>query len=105
MKPKHYYFVYLEIALRSRKYPYIYGFQNISNIPTKKLVEILEIDPDKDPNFSEGYFLTSRMYKKHEEYLSSFMPSMNFKMFEYCVRFYGGTKEDIRKCYKENIWE
>jgi hypothetical protein len=105
MKQKQYYFVYLEIALRGKRYPYIYGYQNISAIPTKKLVEILEIDLTHDQNISEGYFLTSKMYKKHMDYLQPHLPSMNFNVFEYCVRFYSGTKADIRKDYKENYWE
>jgi hypothetical protein len=105
MKTKQYYIVDLEIALRGKKYPYIYGFHNISEIPTKKLVEILEIDVKADPHIREGYFLTAKMYRKHEEYLRKFLPSMNFKVFEYCVRFYCGTKEDIRKYYKKSIWE
>jgi hypothetical protein len=48
MSPR-YYFFYLEMALRDPKYKYIYAFENVSHIPTKKLVEIFKIDIKKDP--------------------------------------------------------
>ena len=58
-----YYFFYLEIALRNPKYKYAHAFENVSHIPTKKLIEIFKIDIKKDPYLLEGYFLTKTAYK------------------------------------------
>lgn len=105
MAPK-YYFFYLEIALRNPKYKYIYAFENVSHIPTKKLIEIFKIDIKKDPALLEGYFLTKAAYKKHKKYLDQNLPSLDFDIFEYCLRQYDSDKfSSIRKLYKESLME
>jgi hypothetical protein len=55
-----YIFFYLEMALRDKKDLNIYAFENISHIPTSKLIEIFEIDLEKGPYFLEGYFLKKK---------------------------------------------
>jgi hypothetical protein len=105
MKPK-YYFFYLEIALRDPKYKYIYAFENVSHIPTQKLIEIFKIDIKKDPGIIEGYFLTKTAYKKNKKYLDQNLPSLEFEVFEYCIRQYGGDDiSSVRKLYKKNLME
>ena len=101
-----YYFFYLEIALRNPKYKYIYAFENVSHIPTKKLVEIFKIDIKKDSAILEGYFLTRTIYKKHKKYLDQNLPSLEFDVFEYCLRLYGsGDISSVRKMYKKSLME
>jgi hypothetical protein len=101
-----YYFFYLEIALRNPKYKYIYAFENVSHIPTQKLIEIFKIDIKKDPCLLEGYFLTKVAYKKHKKYLDQNLPSLEFDVFEYCLRQYGSDDiSSIRKLYKESLME
>lgn len=101
-----YYFFYLEIALKKSKDPNIYGFENISHIPTKKLVEIFQIDVKKDPYILEGYFLTKEMFKKHQKYISKYIGQINLDIFEYTLRQYGSDEfSEIRKLYKEDLME
>jgi len=101
-----YYFFYLEIALRDPKYKFIYAFENVSHIPTKKLIEIFKINIQKDPMISEGYFLTKTAYRKHKKYLDQMLPSLNFDIFEYCLRQYASDDfTSIRKLYKESLME
>lgn len=69
---KQYYFFYLEIALRNAEDVNIYAFENLSHIPTEKLIEIFKIDVIKDPNLVEGYFLTKTNYRKHKIYKAKF---------------------------------
>ncbi len=101
-----YYFFYLEIALRNPKYKYIYAFENVSHIPTQKLIEIFKIDIKKDPGFLEGYFLTKTVYKKHKKYLDQTLPSLEFDVFEYCLRMYASDNiSSLRKLYKKSLLE
>jgi hypothetical protein len=105
MKPR-YYFFYLEIALKNPKYKYIYAFENVSHIPTSKLIEIFNIDIKKDPAIVEGYFLTKTAYKKHKKYLDQNLPSLEFEIFEYCLRQYASDKSSsVRRLYKETFME
>ena len=101
-----YYFYYLQIALKDSQDSKIYGFENISHIPTKKLIEIFEIDVKKDPYLSEGYFLTKKIFKKHKEYIKKNIGQINHKVFEYCLQQYGTDDfKEVRKLYKEDLME
>ena len=101
-----FYFFYLEIALRNPKYKYIYAFENMSHIPTKKLIEIFKIDIKKDPGLLEGYFLTKTAYKKYKKYLDQNLPSLELDIFEYCLRQYvSDDVSSIRKLYKKSLLE
>lgn len=103
---KEYYIFYLEVALKKRRYPFIYAFENVSHIPTKKLVEIFNIDLKSDPQLIEGYFLTKNIYKKNKKYIEAHFPSLEFKIFEYCLRQYVVKDyKGIRKMYKEDLME
>ena len=64
-----YIFFYLEIALRDENDNNIYAYNNISNVPTKRLIEIFKIDLNKDPNILKGYFLTKTSYKKFKKFI------------------------------------
>jgi hypothetical protein len=44
---KRYYFFYLELALKNSDDPYVYAFKNVSNVPTKMLIEIFNIKLNK----------------------------------------------------------
>jgi len=106
MSEKVYYFFYLEIALRKKKDLNIYAYENISRIPTNKLVEIFNIDLEKDPQILEGYILTKRIYKRHKKYIEKNLIPINLKVFEYCLRQYGGDDySSIRNMYKESLME
>ena len=101
-----YYFFYLEIALKNPKHKYIYAFENLSHIPTKKLVEIFQIDLKKDPAIIEGYPLTKTAYKKHKKYINEYFPSLEFEVFEYCLRCYvADDSSSVRKLYKKSLME
>ena len=101
-----YYFFYLELALNDPEDTHIYGFENLSHIPTSKLVEIFGIDLEKDPYISEGYFLTRTNFEKHKEYITKHFGAINLDKFEYCLRLYGSNDpEEIKKLYKENYLE
>lgn len=101
-----YYFFYLEIALRNSDDANIYGFENVSHVPTKKLIEIFDIDLKDDPYLLEGYFLTEENYKKHEEYIKKNIGQLNLDVFEYCLRQYASNDfKEIRKLYKESLME
>lgn len=103
--PKYHLF-YLEIALKDPKDPHIYAFQNISHIPTKKLIEIFQIDIKKDPHILEGYFLTRKMYLKHKTYILEHIGPINLAVFEYSLRQYGAQRfAEIRKFYKKDMME
>jgi len=104
--PNKYYFFQLEIALRDPKDIHIYAYENLSHIPTQKLVEIFKIDLNKDPDILEGYFLTKSAYRKHKKYLDKELPPLNFDVFEYCLRQYvSDNYSTIRKLYKESLME
>lgn len=106
MNEKMYYFFYLEIALRKKKDLNIYAYENISHIATSKLVEIFDIDLEKDPQILEGYILTKQIYKKHKKYIKKNLIPINLKVFEYCLRQYGGNDyRSIRNMYKESLME
>jgi hypothetical protein len=62
IKKKLYYFFYLELALKGIDDLRIYASENISHIPTKKLIEIFNINLKKDPHISKGYMLTKTSY-------------------------------------------
>jgi hypothetical protein len=101
-----YYFFYLEIALKDKDDPNIYGFINVSHISTKRLIEIFKIDIDKDPHILEGYFLTKSIYRKHKSYIKEEIGQVNLDVFEYCLRQYvSDNKKEIRKVYKLNVME
>lgn len=101
-----YYLFYLEMALRNPKYKYIYAFENVSHIPTQTLIEIFKIDIKKDPGILEGYFLTKAVYKKHKKYLDQNLPSLEFDVFEYCLRQYVSNDiSSVRRLYKKSLME
>lgn len=103
---KKYYFFYLEIALKDPSYPYVYSFENVSHIPTAKLIEIFKINLKKDPYILEGYFLRKSYYKKHKKYIDANVCAINLNVFEYCLRQYSASDyNDIRKLYKESLME
>ena len=103
---KQYYFFYLEIALKESRDPHIYAYENISHIPTTKLIEIFNIDTKKDIHLLEGYFLTKKNYAKHKTYISKHIGQINLIVFEYCLRQYASDDiKSIRKLYKENLME
>ena len=105
MKPTYYLF-YLEIALTKEDDSHIYAFENVSHIPTDKLIEIFEIDIKNDPFLVEGYFLTKTKFNKHKKYLQENIGQFNFDIFEYTLRKYGCEGyQEIRKLYKENLIE
>lgn len=101
-----YYFFYLEIALKKKDDLNIYCYENVSHIPTEKLIEIFSIDLEEDPHLLEGYFLTKSILKKHQKYIKENMVPINLNVFEYCLRQYATDKDsEIRKLYKENLME
>lgn len=103
---KKYYFFYLEIAFRDKGDLNIYAYENVSHIPTTKLIEIFKINRDKDPNILEGYFLTKANYKKHKKYIKQNIGQINLDLFEYCLRQYMSDNfKEIRKLYKEDLME
>jgi hypothetical protein len=103
-----YHFFYLEIALKSKDTEdlSIYAYENVSHVPTKMLIEIFNINMNKDPNLLEGYFLTKTNYKKYKKYISANIGAINLDVFEYCLRQYGTDDfKDVRKLYKERLME
>ena len=103
---KTYYFFYLEIALRNEDDLNIYAFNNVSHIPTSKLVEIFNIDLESDPNISEGYFLTESIYNNHKQYIDENVGQINLTVFEYCLRLYVAYDDkEVRSLYKEDVFE
>ena len=103
---KKYFFFELEIALRKEDDSNIYAFENVSHIPTSTLIEIFNINLDKDPYLVEGYFLTKSNYKKHKKYISENIGQINLDVFEYCLRQYVSDDfKEIRKLYKEDLME
>src|SRR5688500_16477478 len=89
--PHNYVFFYLELALRDKKDLKIYAFENISHIPTDKLIEIFEIKLDRDPYLLEGYFLKRRQYKKHKKYIKETIGAINLDLFKYTLRQYSAS--------------
>ena len=84
----------------------IYAFENVSHIPTDKLIEIFDIDIKEDPHILEGYFLTETNYQKHQEYITQNIGQINLDVFEYCLRQYATEDfNEIRKLYKEDLME
>lgn len=103
---KMYIFFYLEMALKNSDDPYVYAFKNISHIPTKTLIEIFNININKDPELLDGYFLTKTKYRKHKKYIDQNMGKLNFDVFEYCLRQYATDDyKRIRRLYKEDLME
>jgi len=103
---KKYYFFNIEIALRKADDFNIYAYENVSHIPTDKLVEIFSINLKKDPYLLEGYFLTKASYKRHKKYIKENIGQLNLDVFEYCLRQYATEDvKEIRKLYKENLME
>jgi hypothetical protein len=103
---KRFYFFYLEIALKDPNDLNIYAYENLSHIPTGKLVEIFKIDLVNDPYILEGYFLTKTQYKKHKKFLAENTCALNLDVFEYSLRQY--VAEDysrVRRLYKEELME
>lgn len=101
-----YYFFYLEIALRQKDDSNIYAYENVSHVPTSKLIEIFNINLAKDANILEGYFLTKTSYRRHKKYISENIGQINLDIFEYCLRLH--TTNDInaiRRLYKEGLME
>jgi hypothetical protein len=64
-----YYFFYLEIALKKSKESHIYAYENVSHVSTKSLIDIFNINLNKDPHLLEGYFLTKTIFKKHRKFI------------------------------------
>lgn len=103
---KKYYFFYLELALRKEDDLNVYGFGNVSHIPTAKLVEIFNIDLAKDPHLLDGYFLTKTSYRKNKKYIDENIGQLNLDVFEYCLRQYATDNFiEVRKLYKEDVME
>jgi len=103
---ERYIFFYLEIARRKKKDLNIYSYENVSHVPTSKLVEIFRIDLENDPQIVDGYFLTKKMYKTHKTYIRKEFPPINLRIFKYCLRQYATNSfEEVRKLYKENLME
>lgn len=101
-----YYFFFLEIALRKSDDPNIYAYENISHIPTRKLIELFEIDLNKDPYIIDGYFLKKISYKKNKIYINQNIGKLNLDVFEYCLRQYSTDDfKEIRKLFKEDLME
>jgi len=101
-----YYFFYLEIALKAKDDSNIYAFENISHIPTSKLIEIFNIDLKTDPFIIEGYFLTKKIYKTNKEFFKKNISPINLDVFEYCLRQYATDNiREVRKLYKEDLME
>jgi len=103
---KRYYFFNLEIALRKDDDPNVYAYENISHIPTIKLIEVFDIDISKDPHLLEGYFLTKSNYEKHKAFIKKNIGQINLDVFEYCLRHYVTDDfKEVRKLYKEDLME
>lgn len=103
---KIFYFFKLEIALKSTEDSNIYAFENVSHIPTKKIIEIFNINLKKDPHLLQGYFLTKSSYKKHKKYIRENIGVLNLDVFEYCLRQYVTSDvQRIRRLYKEDLME
>lgn len=101
-----YYFFYLEIALKDKNDLNIYAQVNISHIPTSKLIEIFNINPEKDPHILNGYFLTKSSYRKHKKYIQQHLGQMNFDLFEYSLMQYvSSDMKSIRALYKVDLME
>ena len=103
---KRYFFFNIEIALRKVDDLNVYAYENVSHIPTSRLIEIFNINLEKDPYLLEGYFLTKTNYKKHKKYISENIGQINLDVFEYCLRQYVSDDfSEIRKLYKEDLME
>jgi len=104
--PKQYHFFYLEMALKDKTDSNIYAFVNVSHIPTKKLIEIFNINQKKDPHLVNGHLLTKTSYRKHRKYFTEHIGPMNLFFFEYTLMHYASSdKKSIRKLYKEDAME
>ena len=104
--PIKYSFYYLELALKDKKDLNVYAFQNISHIPTTKLIEIFEIDLNKDPAIVEAYFLKKKQYKKYKLYIKENIGKINLDIFEYSLHHYETNDfKQVRKLYKEEYLE
>jgi|GEM_PF-6840679 len=105
MKPK-YYFFHLEMALNDPNDLHVYAFKNVSHIPTKKLIEIFNINLKKDPYILDGYFLTKTRYRKFKKYIDQNMGPINLDVFEYSLnQSVGYDKRSIQRKYKLSMME
>lgn len=103
---KRYYFFNLEVALKKDDDNSIYAYENVSHIPTSKLIEVFDMDISKDPYLLEGYFLTKANYEKHKSFIEKNIGQINLDIFEYCLRQYvTDDYEEVRKLYKEDLME
>ena len=103
---KEYYFFNLEIALKEQNDLNIYAYENVSHIPTSKLIEIFKINLDKDPYILEGYFLRKASFKKYKKYINENIGQINLDVFDYCLRQYVADDfKEVRKLYKETLME
>jgi hypothetical protein len=94
------------MALKKEDDLNIYAFENVSHIPTKKLIEIFNINLNQDPYLLEGYFLTKTMYRKHKKFIDENIGQINLDVFEYCLRQYAADDfKSVRKLYKQNLME
>lgn len=63
----------LELALKDENDNNVYAFVNVSHVPTKKLIEIFEIDLEEDPYILEAHFLTEASFRKHQDYIQKIL--------------------------------
>lgn len=91
------YIVILEIALVADDY--IYGYQNISDVPLVKLAEIFDIDLNNPEWIIEGHMLNRSNYLQHKDFLHSNVCRMDVDLFEYTLRVYATTNDKIRELY------
>jgi hypothetical protein len=106
MNRMQYIFFELELATKDDNDFNIYAFINVSQIPTKKLVEIFRIDLKRDPFILEAYILTKTQFRKHKAYLEKEVGTMNLNKFEYCLRQYAGNKaSDIVRKHKIKLFD
>jgi hypothetical protein len=102
---ENYSIFYLELALNREDDTNIYAFENVSHIPTNKLIEIFEIDLKKDPELIEGYFLSRESYLKHKTFIDDNLPKINFNLFEYCLRRYSIAEDKMQTLFKKSLFE
>ena len=105
MKSK-YYFFYLQLGSKNPNDYRVYAFINVSHIPTNKLIEIFNIDINKDPHISKGYFLNKTICRKHKKYISDEIGQINLDLFQYVLEYYvADDDKSIRKLYKKSLLE
>jgi hypothetical protein len=101
-----YFIFYLELSLRDEEDSKIYAFVNVSHILTSKLIQIFDINIEKDPHLTEGYFLSEEKYDRYKDFLNQEVGSFNLQVFEYCLRLYTTSKENtIQSMYKQELFD